>query len=126
MSAKRRAFKLLAGFLGVLTLLLLELGLRFFGVGADAAVDPLSGFNSRTPLFEREGAYYHTAKAREPFLPEQQFPVKKLKGTFRAFCFGGSTVHGHPYKSETAFPKWLELELSARVFNQKIEVINCG
>ena len=122
----RSLFKALAILLGLLPLALLELALHLFGIGADAATDPLSGFNSRIPLFERDGANYHTAKAREPFVSFQEFPAKKSSNTFRVFCFGGSTVYGHPYLSDTAFPKWLEIELSARVTNRTFDVINCG
>ena len=113
-------------FAGLLPFILLEVSLRLLGIGADTAIDPLSGFNSRIPLFERDGAHYPTAKAREPFVSAQQFPADKAPNTFRVFCFGGSTVYGHPYLSDTAFPEWLKIELSARVSSHTFEVINCG
>jgi hypothetical protein len=104
---------------------LTEIGLRVCGVGT--ADDPLSGFNQNIPLFERDGQMYRTAKAREPFFPSQEFTAAKATNRFRIFCFGGSTVHGHPFENETAFPKWLEFELRACDPRQRLfEAINCG
>src|SRR4030095_3034035 len=91
-----------------------------------AQPDLLSGFNTNIPLFERQGALYRTALARQPFFCSQAFPVTKLTNAYRIFCFGGSTVHGHPYQSDTAFPKWLELELAALNPNKSVQAINCG
>jgi hypothetical protein len=123
---KRTAkFRLLAILIGISPFILLELGLRVFGLGAGN--DPLSGFNQNIPLFGRVGRTYRTARAREPFFPHQEFAVDKPANSFRIFCFGGSTVHGHPFESETAFPKWLELELRAcDPKRHSFEAINCG
>jgi tetratricopeptide (TPR) repeat protein len=114
-------------FLGLLPFLLAEAGLRLFGVGRmEEGADALSGFNQRLRLFERQGPVYRTVKARERFFNPQQFAAAKPRNGFRAFCFGGSTVYGHPYEGETSFPKWLELELSAVDPACSYEVINCG
>ena len=126
-SEKRRParFKILAVVAGLLPLLILELALRVLGVGV-AEHDPYAEFAGDVPVFERIGNEYHTAKQRQPFLAHQKFPVKKFPHTVRIFCFGGSTVHGRPYQADTAFPKWLEIELSARTVQKRFEVINCG
>lgn len=123
----RAAFKLLAVLLGLAPFVLLEIGLRVFGVGeAAGGADPFAGFGSNIPVFERTGDEYLTSKTRLPFLPEQSFAANKPSRGFRAFCFGGSTVHGRPYESDTAFPKWLEIELAATNPERAVEVVNCG
>lgn len=126
-SKSRAAFKLLAVLLGLAPFVLLEVGLRVFGVGAAAGgSDPFAGFGTDIPVFERKGDQFVTSNTRMPFLPEQSFAADKPANGFRAFCFGGSTVHGRPYESDTAFPKWLELELAATNPERAVEVVNCG
>lgn len=123
----RAAFKLLAVLLGLAPFVLLEIGLRVFGVGETAGgADPFAGFGTDIPVFERKGDVFLTSKTRMPFLPEQTFAADKSANGFRAFCFGGSTVHGRPYESDTAFPKWLEIELAATNPERAVEVVNCG
>ena len=120
-------FRVLAVLAGLLPLIFLEIGLRIFNVGAAApASDPLSGFNRNFPLFERHSSVYRTAQVREPFFCPQEFAAEKPRNGFRIFCFGGSTVHGHPYQSDTAFPKWLEIELAATDPTKSYQAINCG
>ncbi len=112
---------------GLLPFVLLEVFLRLFNFANPAALrDPLSGFNSRTRLFERQGEVYCTALARQPFFAPQEFPAHKSPTEFRIFCFGGSTVYGHPFEGATAFPKWLEIELAAICPGEIFRVINCG
>ena len=116
-----------AVFAGLLPCLVLEAGLRIFDVGRPANYpDPGSGFSSHFPLFERQGAVYRTSRARVPLVAPQEFPVEKPRNGFRIFCFGGSTVYGHPYLGDTAFPKWLELELAGSGPARSWQVINCG
>ncbi len=120
-------FKALAVALALLPFVALEIGLRLFGVGADdGASDPFAGFGSNIPVFERDGDVWRMSDKRMPFLAEQSFPAKKAANGYRAFCFGGSTVHGRPYEAETAFPRWLEMELAATREDRTIEVVNCG
>ncbi len=121
------AFRIAAVSLGILPFLLAEAGLRLLGLGRlEDSADGLAGFNQRLPLFVRQGNVYRTAHAREPYFLAQEFPAVKPRDGFRAFCFGGSTVYGHPYEGETAFPKWLELELAAGNPARPCQVINCG
>jgi len=111
----------------LLPFVLLELGLRRFEVGnPNDASDPLSGFNSQSQLFEKQGSVYRTVRACERFFTPQEFPITKPKNTFRIFCLGGSTVYGHPYQADTAFPRWLEMELNASDSARTYQVINCG
>lgn len=120
-------FRLAAILTGLLPFLLLEAALRFTDLGKPTSQhDPLAGFNRQQPLFERVGDVYQTARSREPFFCHQEFLAAKPVNGFRVFCFGGSTVYGHPYVADTGFPKWLELELAGCAPSRRIEVINCG
>jgi tetratricopeptide (TPR) repeat protein len=125
--SRRVSIRLGAVLVGLLPFVLAEVGLRGFDAGRSAdSSDPLSGFNPRSQLFERQGNVYRTARARERFFTPQEFPVTKPANEFRFFCFGGSTVFGHPYQADTAFPKWLELELSTRDPTHAYRAVNCG
>lgn len=114
---------------GLLPLILLETGLRLAGVGRDVTYqDPLVGFSRVAPLFElgdRE-LVYQTVRSRQVLFEKQMFAATKPADGFRIFCLGGSTVRGRPYTTQTAFPRWLQLELSARDPAHTYEVINCG
>src|SRR5213594_4056671 len=123
---RRALVRAAAVIVGVSPLLALEAGLRLCGAGRAQVSDSLSGFNQNFPLFERVGGVYRTSPAREPFFPEQEFSLAKPTNGFRIFCFGGSTVYGHPYQGDTAFPKWLELELDATHPTRSYQAINCG
>ncbi len=120
-------FRLLFVALGLAPFVALEIGLRAFQVGEnDEPKDPFAGFNERNPLFERDGDIYRTSRFRGQYFPEQQFAAVKPSDEFRIFCLGGSTVYGKPFLSDTAFPKWLELELNARLTDKRAKVVNCG
>lgn len=110
--------------------MLLEAGLRLAETGgsSDAYQDPLVGFSRVVPLFERDddAGLYRTTRSRRVSFGEQEFAIEKPTDGYRIFCLGGSTVRGRPYTVETAFPRWLQLELSARDPGHAIEVINCG
>ena len=120
--ARRIVFGVVAIVLGLLPLALREGALRRLDAGGS---DPAAGFDG-APLFERDGAAYRTARARAPFVATQEFAAGKPRNGFRVFCFGGSTVYGHPYLGDTAFPRWLELELAARDPARAWQAFNCG
>lgn len=127
--ARRRRwwFRLAAILTGFLPFLLLEAALHLLDVGKSTGqADPLAGFNRQQPLFEQVGEAYRTARSREPFFGPQEFLARKPSNGFRVFCFGGSTVYGHPYLADTGIPKWLELELGASAPSRRVEVVNCG
>ena len=125
--SRRRWFRFAAVLAGLAPLVALELGLRVFGAARpDDAPDPFAGFAREIPLFERDGGVYRTSRARAPFIAPQEFAAAKPPGAFRAFCFGGSTVYGHPYTGDTAFPQWLELELAGSDPSRPWQAINCG
>ncbi|MFT4691288.1 MAG: tetratricopeptide (TPR) repeat protein [Limisphaerales bacterium] len=121
---RRKTFKWLALAVGILPLALLEIGLRIFD--PSQAPDPYAGFGGKVPVFEQAGTVCRTVKAREPFLAQQEFSSAKPANGCRIFCFGGSTVFGRPFHSETAFPRWLELQLTVTDPERDYEVVNCG
>lgn len=124
---RRWGFRLAAVAVGLLPLVVVEVALRVFGVAEPASgTDRLAGFNRQLRLFERAGDRYQVIHSREPFFQSQSFAAVKPANGYRVFCFGGSTVYGHPYLADTAFPKWLELELAATHPQRRVEVVNCG
>ena len=115
----------LAFALGISPFLLAELGLRVMDWD-DSRPDLLRAYGSVGKLFERQNSLFRTSAGRQPFFQQQEFAASKPRDGLRIFCFGGSTVYGHPYQQDTAFPRWLELELKARCPGRSIEVLNCG
>ena len=126
---RRGVFVLLAVLLGISPFLVLEISLRILGAGKPTTlVDPYFGFGPLQPLFEldREGTSYQTSRSRSLYFGDQQFPAEKAENTFRIFCLGGSTVRGRPYTTDTAFARWMQVELGARDPSHHYEVVNCG
>ncbi|MEO1995866.1 MAG: hypothetical protein ABGZ17_11390, partial [Planctomycetaceae bacterium] len=126
---RRVVFPVLAVGLGFAAIASLECLLWAFDIADPAEVqDPLVGFGTTRPLFEinRETQQYRTAASRAIYFGTQQFPVQKPVGQFRAFCLGGSTVRGRPYRTATSLAKWLELELAGRCPDRDFQVVNCG
>ena len=126
---RRVGFAIGAIFVGLLPFVLVEGVLRMTGLGRPSGYqNPFIGFSQLYPLFEldADASQYRTSQYHHYFFGPQSFPAKKGPSTFRAFCLGGSTVLGHPYSTETAFPKWLEIELAGRDPSRHYEIINCG
>jgi len=113
-------------------LLLLESGLALFGVkSALQTEDPFVGFASNVPLFvpspdSTDGQILTTAPNKLGLFNSQSFQRKKIPGTYRIFCLGGSTTYGRPYNDTTSFSGWLRQLLPAAERNKKWEVINAG
>jgi tetratricopeptide (TPR) repeat protein len=108
---------------------MLEIGLRVFDVASPGEFDDsLVGFSKVQPLFEldEDAGTYRTSRARTLFFGVQEFAADKPDNGYRVFCLGGSTVRGRPFEPESAFSKWLELELAGCDPDRKYEVVNCG
>jgi tetratricopeptide (TPR) repeat protein len=121
-----RFFAIAAGFL---PFVLLETALSLFDIGAtESYSDPLVGFSRLTSLFEQDDddAVYRLSRSRLLFFGAQEFAAEKPADGFRVFCLGGSTVRGRPYETDTAFARWLELELADCDPTRQYEVVNCG
>ena len=113
--------------MGLLPLLILELGLRWLG----PAPKPLED----DPIFETEdvGSFFRASQkhweidpSRLEFFRPDQFLNKKPDRLRRIFVLGGSTVQGRPYETETAFSTWLRLRLQTADPIHDYEVVNCG
>lgn len=126
----RQKLALLA--LGVILLLLVEGALRVVGVAhRTRRPDPFVGFETVYRLWvqtkSKDGqVVMATAPNKLSFFNYQAFSPTKAPGTVRIFCFGGSSTYGRPYRAETAFPKWLEVNLQLRDPQHRYEVINAG
>ena len=128
-SRRRPAFYLAAVLLGLLPFVAIEILLRLFGIGADAANAELhAGFGTTIPLFELDADQqsYRTNHAKQQFFVADSFAASKPDKEYRVFCLGGSTVQGRPYRPETSFGQWLELELNATDQGRNYNIVNCG
>ncbi len=114
--------------LPILFLVLLELGLRLFGYGADMSLFRRveirhSVYYQMNPAVKFR--YFGTSKFAPPVSP-RYFRYPKPKGVFRIFCLGGSTTAGYPYFYNGAFPAFLYQRLETIFPGKKVEVINLG
>jgi len=126
---RRLGFRLAAVAVGLIPFVLLEAGLRLSGIAApDRDDDLLVGYSQIEPLFELDesDSVYRTRRSRELFFGTQQFAARKPENGFRIFSLGGSTVRGRPYETDSAFAKWLEIELAASDPTRTYESVNCG
>ncbi len=122
-------FRVLAVFIGLLPIVLIEGGLRFAGWGRpEYGDDPYVGFSDVKPLFVLNdgGDRYEIPSSRQNLFQPESFAARKQPNEFRIFCFGGSTVQGRPYSIETSFTTWLELSLRAADPSRLWEAVNCG
>jgi len=127
---KRFLFPIGALLSGLLPLLGLELVLWAFNIAApETVVDRSFGFGQYQPLFipNKDQTELRTSQNKSLYFGTQRFAKQKWKTEFRMFFLGGSTVRGRPFTVDTAFAKWVELELNARSpDNTTYQSINCG
>lgn len=116
--------------LGILPFLLLELGLRIFGLPVlPPPVDPYLDLHNLRPLFQLNvtSDTLEIGAERMNLFQPASFARDKPEGAFRIFALGGSTTQGEPYSTQTAFPQWLQLNLQAAAEQSRnVEVVNCG
>lgn len=126
---KKILFPLLAICVGVLPLVLLEGIFHVFDIASpEQVVDSSSGFSGHQPLFSlsEDKTSYVTTRNRALYFGDQTFAARKPKDTYRMFFLGGSTVRGRPFEVNSAFAKWVALELNHRSHSTKYESVNCG
>lgn len=131
-STRRRRkwlFRAFAVLCGLLPFVAIEVALRAFDVGRPTELsDPFVGFSDLHPQFEldEDAGEYVTTKSRRLFFGTERFATQKPENGYRAFVLGGSTVRGRPYTTETAFAKWMQIQLSECDPESKYEIVNCG
>ena len=129
-SLKQWGFRLAAVSLSFLALAGVEIVLRvaspaFLVPGADEKQMPAG-----LPYFRIERAgesrVYTPSSYYSPWGHRFRFEQPKPRGVFRIFCLGGSAVNGASLGNPGAFPRWLEVMLSAVDLSTDYEVINSG
>lgn len=126
---KKLVFRLGAIVLGLSPLFAAETLCRTFDWGKPTDFnDPFVGFSDLHPLFVLNEATgrYEIPKSRQTHFRPESFEATKPAGQYRIFVLGGSTVHGHPYATQTSFTSWLELSLGAAAPQRSWRVVNCG
>lgn len=126
---KKILFPLLAICVGLLPLVLLEGIFRVFDFASpQQVVDTSSGFSGYQPLFSLDDSKttYTTTRNRALYFGDQAFEAVKPEHIFRMFFLGGSTVRGRPFAVDSAFAKWVELELNQRSHSTSYQSVNCG
>jgi len=125
---RRWGFRLAAIVLALLPFVLLELTLRWLGIGHDTrlvvgAATPAAPRAFRfNPATDR--AYYGVEDLWGP--DPRPFELPKPAGTYRIVVVGGSSVAGFPYPFELALPKQLEVVLQRQLPERRFEVLNAG
>jgi len=121
-------FRLVAVALSLLSLFVLETGLRILGLGYDTRlVVPVPGAAAAgsyrfNPEVDR--AYFGPLDVMGP--EPRPFLLPKPRGLYRILVVGGSTVAGFPYPFELALPRQLEVVLQQQSPDRQFEVLNAG
>jgi len=78
-------------------------------------------------VLTKDKTQLRTSQNKALYFGTQRFTPEKRETDYRMFFLGGSTVRGRPFTVDTAFAKWVELELNARSRNDTTyQSINCG
>ena len=112
-----------------LLLTLSEVFCTFAGWGsAEISDDPFVEFAEIRPLFEKspDEQVWRISPNRRKYFNQDSFSIAKPAGEFRIFVFGGSTVQGNPFSTETSFPTYLQIALEKADPTHPWKVVNCG
>lgn len=129
MNKKKIVFKVIAFFLPLLFLILIEVILTISGYG-----DSYHLFNKVT-VENKPDYLIMNSKVAQKYFNNKEFKSdnqsdlflrKKTDSTFRIFVQGASTVVGFPYYRAGSFPRLLKHRLSQTFPNKNIEVVNTG
>ncbi len=125
-SATRRiAFRVIAGLLPFVLLLLLEGLLRVVGYGQDYALfidaPDHPGYRMMNPNVSEK---YFATPENATLGNQELFLADKDRSTFRIFVLGASTGLGYPYLHNGSFHRWLQYRLMQSVPETNFEVIN--
>lgn len=118
-------FSVLMFSLPILFFVLLELGLRLFGVGESLPLFvPITGFDEYLQPSEDVAKRYFPPNSVIPGIPFDSFKKQKDPSSTRIFVQGGSTAAGFPFYFGGSFADMLEQRLQQSAPNGTIEVIN--
>ena len=109
----------------VITLVVLEFALRFFGYGV--TMDLFTEYNADNRFLimnpDVSKKYFTNSEDATHGLAEI-FRKEKTPETFRAFVLGASTGIAFPYTSNGSFSRWLKYRLMNEYPDKEIEIIN--
>ena len=122
---RRVAFRVIAGLLPFVLLLLLEALLRLVDYGQDYALfidapDQL-GYRMMNPNVSEK---YFATPENATLGNRELFLADKDSSTFRIFVLGASTGLGYPYLHNGSFHRWLHYRLMHEVPETHFEIIN--
>jgi tetratricopeptide (TPR) repeat protein len=126
--AKRRFFLIITITLPLILIVLFELGLRFANYGDDLSLFTRQTIRGREYFSMNpavKGRYFSGVNFSASISPDY-FLAKKIPGSFRVFCLGGSTTVGYPYWYNASFSSFLRERLKRIFSGRPIEVINVG
>lgn len=128
--SRRWQLRSLAVILGLMPLIVIEVGVRLFAPLGDtnSNLDRALDYSQLRPLFvlDHSAGIWQIPDQRMNFFRPASFPDDKGPATRRIFVLGGSTTQGRPYETETAFSSWLQIRLQTADPDHDYEVINCG
>jgi len=111
----------------LIILLILESGLRVFGVGADPSLTYKIKVGEENYIYFNILYAYKYCPAVVPNIPAPPFELfkeKKDPNTYRIFVIGESTSRGFPYSKLESFPGQLQQLLKNATREMQFEVIN--
>jgi hypothetical protein len=113
--------------LNLIILIILELGLRFFGVGVDPSLTYKIKIGEDNYIYSNILYAYKFCPAVVPNIPAPPFELfkeNKAPNTYRIFVIGESTSRGFPYSKLESFPGQLQGLLNSATREMNFEVIN--
>lgn len=118
-------FRLIAIFLPLVLVLVLEGLLRLFGYGYRTALFIDAPGNSDYLVFNPAASRrYFTDQLNATTGNREPFRKVKEAGTFRVFVLGESTTIGYPYFHNGSFHRWLQYRLMCEHPDRKLEIVN--
>lgn len=123
--SKLLIFKVIALLLPFVVLLVLEIGLRFFGYGnnLDLFVEDKENANFWV-MNPHASERYFSSNENATIGVFESFLKVKSPGTLRIFILGESTTLGFPYMASASFDRWLLYRLMHTFPDRKFEMVN--
>jgi tetratricopeptide (TPR) repeat protein len=107
----------------IISLILLELGLRVFDYGYDLS-QWIKASETKYVLNPEYTRRYFFTTNEVPYSNGNVFDIDKKENTFRIFILGGSSAAGYPFTPNGDFGRYLKKYLESISPQNKIEVVN--